>query len=131
MFKDLGGSEETIDSFARAAAFKALNIAIREVPKDNSFLSKNISVEPNRFIAKAGVYAIKSNAFYSPYVEFGTGEKVDVPSELKSFAIQFKGEKKIIGQDAQPFLYPAALEGQKTFRGYLKTWIDKKTKSKL
>ena len=130
LFKDLGGSGELIDEFAKLAAFNALNLAINNAPVDTGMLQGNINTEPRRDLAKFGIYALKSNADYSPYVEFGTGENVSVPSELKGFAAQFKGSKKIVGQKAQPFLYPSALEGQKSFKRFLLKWIDKKIKSK-
>lgn len=31
---------------------------------------------------------------YAPFVEFGTKSKVDVPAELKNYAMQFKGSKQ-------------------------------------
>lgn len=45
---------------------------------------------------------------YSPYQEFGTGTKVNVPSELTDYAMQFKGRGlRKVNMKAQPFLYPA------------------------
>lgn len=36
-------------------------------------------------------YRVVNTAPYAPYVEFGTGSKVDVPAEWKTYARQFKG----------------------------------------
>jgi|GEM_PF-900892 len=36
-------------------------------------------------------YEITSNAEYSPYIEFGTMEKVRIPDGLEEYAAQFKG----------------------------------------
>lgn len=48
------------------------------------------------------------NVRYAPYVEFGTGTKVVVPTDLKDYAIQFKGKgKRKINQRAQPYFFPA------------------------
>jgi HK97 gp10 family phage protein len=45
---------------------------------------------------------------YGAYVEFGTGSKVNVPSELKEYAMQFKGAGiRDVNTWAQPYLYPA------------------------
>lgn len=45
---------------------------------------------------------------YAPYVEFGTGTKVQVPEDLKAYAIQFKGAgKRKINNRAQPYFFPA------------------------
>jgi hypothetical protein len=42
---------------------------------------------------------------YSAYVEWGTGSRVKVPSELKDYAIQFKGMKMTVGMHPQPFFF--------------------------
>lgn len=48
------------------------------------------------------------SAHYAPYVEFGTGGKVDVPSGLEGYAIDFKGDGiKQVNTTPRPFLYPA------------------------
>ncbi len=130
VFKELNGMPEVLDSFAEAGALEALNLAIRDVPKDEGFLVGSLNIEPNRAISPSGVWTLKANADYAPYVEFGTGEKVNVPNELKNFALQFKGEKKIVGQKDQPYLYPSALVGQRRFKDFLLKWIDKTKNNK-
>lgn len=35
-----------------------------------------------------------SNVYYAPYIEFGTGAKVQVPAELNDYASQFRGKKR-------------------------------------
>jgi len=51
---------------------------------------------------------VEANAFYSPYVEFGTGKLVDVPEIFRDQAIQFKGAGiKEVNIYPQPFMYPA------------------------
>ena len=131
VFKDLEGAPIILDSFAEAAALEAQNLAIRDVPKDLGFLASSINIEPNRAVAPSGVWVLKANSDYAPYVEFGTGGKVDVPEELKNFALQFKGQKDIAGQKAQPYLYPSALVGQKKFKDFLLKWIDKTKNNKV
>jgi HK97 gp10 family phage protein len=45
---------------------------------------------------------------YAPYVEFGTGTMVSVPTGLEDFAMQFKGAGiKDVNLPARPFLVPA------------------------
>lgn len=45
---------------------------------------------------------------YAPYVEFGTGDLVDVPAGLEDYAMQFKGAGvRKVNLPARPFLYPA------------------------
>jgi len=47
-------------------------------------------------------------ADYAPFVEFGTGSKVVVPTELKDYAMQFKGKGiRDVNLPARPYLYPA------------------------
>ena len=54
-------------------------------------------------------FGAANNAYYSPFVEFGTGVFVSVPPELKDYAIQFKrGPGGRL--HARPFLYPAVLK---------------------
>lgn len=50
---------------------------------------------------------VTSNANYSPYIEWGTVTKVDVPGELAEYAIQFKGRgiKKSGGIIPKPFFF--------------------------
>ena len=53
---------------------------------------------------------------YSAFVEFGTGDLVDVPEVFKKVALTFKGKgiRKRNGRP-QPFMYPAYLKGKKIF----------------
>lgn len=44
---------------------------------------------------KTGTFEIFVNARYAPFVEFGTRGKVQVPSELQGYAMQFKGGEKM------------------------------------
>lgn len=52
----------------------------------NSIFVKNYS-NSNGFIVSVG-----TNVSYAPYVEFGTGGKVSVPSGYADYAMQFKGK---------------------------------------
>ena len=68
---------------------------------------------------------------YAPYVEFGTGGLVQVPEELKSQAIKFKGKGiKEVNLRARPFLYPSLLRGRKEYLEKLKKVLEKYGKSK-
>ena len=51
---------------------------------------------------------VGTNVIYGPFVEFGTGSKVNVPNELRDYAIQFRGAGiREVNTRAQPYLYPA------------------------
>ena len=39
------------------------------------------------------IYSIGTNVKYAPYIEFGTGGKVNIPAGFSSYASQFKGKK--------------------------------------
>jgi HK97 gp10 family phage protein len=55
---------------------------------------------------------VSALANYSAFVEFGTGTKVDVPTEpegLPEYALQFKGTHEIPGMHARPYFFPSVL----------------------
>lgn len=58
------------------------------------FYNRNLSAE------------VVAEQMYAPFVEFGTGNLVEVPNELRDYAIRFKrgGNRN---QKAQPFMWPA------------------------
>jgi len=62
--------------------------AKQRAPGDQGFLRNLIAA------AKIDIttWEVVSGADYSPFVEFGTLEKVEVPAELQAFAAQFKGD---------------------------------------
>jgi HK97 gp10 family phage protein len=79
------------------------NEAVSRVPVDTGILKNNIVVQNEKLSGKVVV-----NAKYAPYVEFGTGTRVDIPEGLKDYAIKFKGKGiKEVNLPAQPFLFPA------------------------
>jgi HK97 gp10 family phage protein len=103
---------EEIVSFGQDVALKAKSRA----PKDLGYLaqSTNAQIIPN------GVQ-IFSNAKYAPYVEFGTGAKVDVPQGLEQYAIQFKGKGiKQVNLKARPFFFNSYFEERPKFLKRLK-----------
>ena len=81
---------------------------VKSVANDTGNLSQNIKYEAN-----GKTIAVYAFAKYAPYVEFGTGNKVDLSDmrELgipESYAMQFKGEgKREVNLPARPFLFNA------------------------
>jgi hypothetical protein len=66
---------------------------------------------------------------YAPFIEFGTGGLVDVPTELKEVAIKFKGKGiKQINLRARPYLYPSLLKGRAEYLDKLKKVLNAKSK---
>lgn len=87
----------------------ALNIetaAKMDCPAPMGILRGSIRIETIKNEEDVYGYKIGSDLPYAPYVEFGTGAKVSVPSEYKEFALQFKGQKEVAGMNAQPYLLP-------------------------
>ena len=65
-------------------------------------------------------------ASYGPYQEYGTGTKVRVPSELSSYAMQFKGAGvRQVNLRPQPYLYPAFFLNRDRFLKDMDRRIDK------
>lgn len=77
--------------------------AKRDVPVDTGELQSSIHSTPEK---EGLVQTVGTNVEYSPYVEFGTGTEVDVPSGLEDYAIQFKGAGiKEVNLPARPYLF--------------------------
>jgi len=57
---------------------------------------------------------LSANMPYSPYLEFGTGAEIDIPSGFEDLAVQFKGQgKKKINLPARPHIIPATTKAAK------------------
>ena len=77
--------------------------ANRDVPVDTGELQQSIRQGMDN---EGLVQTVGTNVEYAPYVEFGTGTEVDVPSGLEDYAIQFKGSGiKEVNLPARPYLF--------------------------
>lgn len=100
--------QKAVDAEMKAGALKIRDLAVNLAPvalQDGGTLRRDIVADVSQpFKAK-----VKALAFYSPYVEWGTGRKVKVTgdSERKAYAMTFKGTKQVIGQRPQPFFFRA------------------------
>lgn len=85
------------------AAQKWVAFSKRDAPIDLGKLRQNITAD----ISPSWGASVISNANYSPYIEWGTVTKVDVPGELAEYAIQFKGRgiRKNGGIIPRPFFF--------------------------
>jgi hypothetical protein len=92
---------EEADGFVEDAALNWAERAKLDAPVDSGFLQKHISAKPVMQME----WEVDSSMFYSPYVEWGTGTRVSVPSELTTYALQFKGTIKVIGRYPKPFFF--------------------------
>jgi hypothetical protein len=75
---ELGFATEQMADYAR-----------NDAPADQSFLRQEITVKKIDELD----YEYISGADYSPYVEFGTRHKVQIPAGLSEVAAEFKGRK--------------------------------------
>ena len=68
-----------------------------------------------------GEVAVYDSVHYAPYVEFGTGNLVRVPDELKELAEQFRGRGiRQVNLPARPFMYPAFVKERPVYIRNLK-----------
>lgn len=93
-------------------------------PVDFGKLRQGIKAQP--IAGKEMGYRVVAKQEYSAFMEFGTGGRVKVPTELKEVAIQFKGKGiREVNIQPRPFLYPAFVKNRKILikdlKDYLKT----------
>jgi len=71
--------------------------------------------------------AVGSNLKYAPYIEFGTGDFVDIMPGWEDVAIKFKGKKKVRGFKGNSFLGWASLNQSKKLPERITKEINKVT----
>lgn len=99
-FKGLDKLMRQIDTFGvdaqrmtkaivQSTATEVVTKAKRLAPKNLGKLAQSIGKEEENqgFVAR-----IFAGEYYAPFVEFGIGAKVKVPTELKSMALKYKGK---------------------------------------
>jgi len=103
-----------------------VRLAKRAAPVDKGTLRQSISAQ------KSGkTINIVANAKYSPYVEFGTGGRVDLDDMLRlgippSYAAQFKGKGiRDVNLPPRPFFFSSARVGFKNLLNRLTGQINK------
>jgi HK97 gp10 family phage protein len=122
-------AEKDIEAVTEQVARNIEKYAKQNAPTDLGKLGQSIQAVKdtplNWNIEAGGVLAP-----YAPFVEFGTGGLVEVPTELQEQAIKFKGQGiKKINLRARPFLYPALLRGRAEYLDKLKKVLSKYGKS--
>ena len=103
-----------------------VRLAKRAAPVDKGTLRQSISAQ------KSGkTINIVANAKYSPYVEFGTGGRVDLDDMLRlgippSYAAQFKGKGiRDVNLPPRPFFFSSARVGFQNLLNRLTGQINK------
>jgi len=87
-----------------ASALKIQSDAKKLAPVDMGLLRNSIVLEGQ---SGSLTYSVAALMRYAPYVEFGTGGKVSIPVGYAEYAAQFKGNRKVLGMRAQPYLIPS------------------------
>lgn len=111
-YKYLKNLEGDVADFVRAEVEDSIlaieTEAANEVRVDTGALKNSIQSTPIKVSKNKITGGVEVGAEYAPYVEFGTGTRVKVPSELTAFASQYKGDGiKEVNLPARPFFYPA------------------------
>ena len=75
-----------------ASALKIQTEAKKNAPVNLGTLRNSIHLT-STLTEKKTIYRVSTPLKYAPYVEFGTGGKVSIPSGYNDFAGQFKGQK--------------------------------------
>jgi len=114
-YKYLKHLENDVADFVRAEVEDSMlaieTEATMEVRVDTGNLKNSIQSIPIKQNKNEITGGVEVGADYAPYVEFGTGTKVKVPSELTGFAKQYKGAGiKEVNLSARPFFYPAVFK---------------------
>lgn len=112
-----------IRSATNANAQELANKAKANAPVDLGKLKQGIIVREDTLQQYGVHFRIVATESYSPYVEFGTGDKVEVPSGLEDWAMQFYVNGKGT-TPAQPFLYPAFQAQKRQYIADLKKILD-------
>ena len=107
-------SKQGLSTEVGRTAMEIVGKAKGSAPKDTGNLAQQIATEPS---GKGIDVVSKSN--YSPYVEFGTGNEVELTDMLdlgidESYAAQFKGASQDrVHLPARPFFFSSARVGFK------------------
>ena len=82
-------AKKEVDTITKVTSMDIVADAKAFAPKNNGKLAQSI------VFTKVGEadYKVVVNSPYGAYVEFGTGSKVKIPTELQAVASQFKGKK--------------------------------------
>ena len=77
-----------------ASALKIQSDAKKAAPVNINTLRGSIYMEPNVKSLTQYIFAVGTEVSYAPYIEFGTGGKVSIPTRYESYANGFKGKSK-------------------------------------
>lgn len=88
IFGNLSASQQKVIKKEFEEAIKETSYLMRrDAPVDQARLKNSITYQVTNDLKGQ----ITTNVFYSPFLEFGTKKQVRVPSEISSYAAQFRG----------------------------------------
>jgi len=93
-----------VDKTTKDIEVKAKN----RVPVNTGKLKQSIF---SRMDFSKGIGTVGATEKYAPYIEFGTGGRVNIPNGYSGFANQFRGRgKRNVNMRPRPYLIPSFLE---------------------
>ena len=110
-YKYLKGLEDNVADYVRAEVEDAMlsieSEAVSNVKVQSGALKQSIQSTPIKVSKNQITGGVEVGAYYAPYVEFGTGTSVKIPTELVQFASEFIGDGiREVNLPARPFFYP-------------------------
>lgn len=101
-------TKQMVGDEIEASTYNIQADASSHVPVDTGFLKSSINAETDRANL---IGQVETSVKYAPYIEFGTGGRVNIPQGLEAYASQFKGKGvKQVNMPPQPFLFPASFK---------------------
>lgn len=110
----------TVGGIVQDEALRWAGLAKRSAPVNFGKLRGNITALQTGQLSAEVTSPIK----YSPYVEWGTGTRVSVPVDLLNYAIQFKGLKKVLGQNPRAFFFIHREPVRKTLTARIEKYLN-------
>ncbi len=110
-YKYLKDLEGDVADYVRAEVEDAMlsieSEAVSNVKVQSGALKQSIQSTPMKVSKNQISGGVEVGANYAPYVEFGTGTSVKIPTELVQFASEFIGDGiREVNLPARPFFYP-------------------------
>lgn len=96
---------DVVNQVAKDIHADAVDNVIKNGTTNTGVLRSKIQIEEATQDSLVPTFNVHADVDYAPFIEFGTKRRVEVPPELQSYALQFKGSKTGSAKD----LYDAIL----------------------
>lgn len=118
-------AKELVSDEVEATTMDIHRDAVARVPVDTGRLKGSLTP----VVLKQGEKVtgeVGTNVDYAPYVEFGTGGKVNIPQGLESYAARFKGKgERQVNLPARPYLFNSGFDNINKMMERLRAGIKK------